>query len=232
RKLNLVNERQTRPGEFTPANAFVLHPYGRYCNANKFAGEVDTFEAMEHVKKHYPIDENRIVARGFSMGGAACWQFATHFPDVWCAAAPGAGFAESAEFLNIARERVPPPEHERKLWHLYDATDYALNLFNLPTVAYSGEIDRQKQAAEIMAKALKEQTGIALTHIIGPGTGHSYHPEAKKEVERRIDALAAKGRRRDGPSLMKFTTYTLRYARCQWLRIDGLEKHWDRAEVD
>src|SRR5947199_9735706 len=56
---------------------------------------------MDHVKKHYPIDEGRIVARGFSMGGAACWQFATHYPDVWCAAAPGAGFSETAEFLNV-----------------------------------------------------------------------------------------------------------------------------------
>ena len=58
----------------------MLHPYGRYCNANKFAGEIDCFEALDHVKKHYPIDEDRIVMRGFSMGGAACWQFAVHYP--------------------------------------------------------------------------------------------------------------------------------------------------------
>ena len=117
-ELSFVNERQTRPGEFTPPHAFVLHPYGRYCNANHFAGEVDTFEAMEHVKKHYPIDENRVVARGFSMGGAACWQFATHFPDVWCAAAPGAGFAETPEFLNnFQNERVQPTPWEKTLWH-------------------------------------------------------------------------------------------------------------------
>ena len=33
-------------GEFAPSNAIVLHPYGRYCNANHFAGEIDTFEAQ------------------------------------------------------------------------------------------------------------------------------------------------------------------------------------------
>ena len=48
-------------------------------------------------------------------------------------------------------------------WHWYDCTDYALNLFNCPTVAYSGEIDRQKQAADMMARALSEE-GIELTH--------------------------------------------------------------------
>ncbi len=32
-------------------------PMGRYCNANKFAGEIDTFECLDHAKKHYRIDE-------------------------------------------------------------------------------------------------------------------------------------------------------------------------------
>jgi pimeloyl-ACP methyl ester carboxylesterase len=229
-ELKFVNDRQTNRGQFSPPNAFVLHPYGRYCNANKFAGEVDTFEAMEHVKAHYPIDEDHIVARGFSMGGAACWQFATHFPDVWCAAAPGAGFAESAEFLNIARERVQPPDYEKKLWRLYDSTDYALNLFNLPTVAYSGEIDRQKQAADIMAKMLNAER-MDLTHLIGPQTGHAYQPETKKEIDRLIDTLAAKGR--DAlPRVVKFTTPTLRYNRSFWVRVDALERHWDNARIE
>jgi|TARA_B110000037_G_scaffold217173_1_gene277623 predicted peptidase len=38
----------------------------------------------------YPIDDDRIAVRGFSMGGAACWQFAVHYPDLWFAANPGA----------------------------------------------------------------------------------------------------------------------------------------------
>ncbi len=88
-ELNFITDRQRSPGEFTPPNAFVLHPYGRYCNANKFAGEIDLFEALEDVESHYPIDEDRLVMRGFSMGGAACWQFAVHYPSLWVAAAPG-----------------------------------------------------------------------------------------------------------------------------------------------
>ncbi|MEO8429240.1 MAG: hypothetical protein ABI651_19290 [Verrucomicrobiota bacterium] len=42
--------------EFAPADAFELHLYGRYCNASKFAGEVDAFEAMDDVMRHYRID--------------------------------------------------------------------------------------------------------------------------------------------------------------------------------
>src|SRR4051812_5822005 len=152
-ELSFIDGRQKSTGEVTPREAFVLHPFGRYCNANRFAGEVDTFEAIEHVKKNYAIDEDRLVARGFSMGGAACWQFATHHPGVWCAAAPGAGFSETADFLKVFQgEKLKPAWYEQKLWHWYDSTDYAGNLVNCPTVAYSGEVDRQKQAADLMDK--------------------------------------------------------------------------------
>lgn len=230
-ELSFLDQRQKSPGEFTPPHAFVLHLYGRYCNANKFAGEIDTLEALAHVGKHYPTDDNRLVARGFSMGGAACWQFAVHYPSLWAAAAPGAGFSETPDFLKVfQKESLQPSDYEKTLWHLYDCTDYALNLFNLPTVAYSGEIDSQKQAADMMAAAMKKE-GLDLVHIIGPKTGHRYHPQAKEEINRRIDAVVARGRN-PVPETVRFTTWTLRYNECFWLMIDGLEQHWQRARVD
>lgn len=230
-EVNFIRDRQSSSGEFTPPDSFVLHPYGRYCNANKFAGEIDLFEALEDVKKHYPIDDDRLVMRGFSMGGAACWQFAVHYPGMWVAAAPGAGFSETADFLKVFQnESVQPTWYEKKLWHLYDCTDYAPNLFNCPTVAYSGERDRQKQAADMMAKALLSE-GIELAHIIGARAGHNYTREAKAEINRRIDRIAAAGRD-PLPSTIHFTTWTLRYNRYSWLQIDGLEQHWEQARVD
>jgi pimeloyl-ACP methyl ester carboxylesterase len=230
-ELNFITDRQRSPGEFAPRDAFVLHPYGRYCNANKFAGEIDLFEALDSVRKHYPIDEDRLAVRGFSMGGAACWQFAVHYPGRWAAAAPGAGFAETADFLKVfQQEKVQPPWYEQKLWHLYDCTDYAVNLSNCPTVAYSGEIDRQKQAADVMAKALAAED-MTLTHIIGPRTAHAYERHAKAEVERRVSSIVRRGRD-PVPRRIRFTTWTLRYNRCLWLTVDGLGRHWDRARVD
>jgi len=230
-ELNFIDGRQTAPGEFTPPNAFVLHPYGRFCNANKLAGEIDLFEAIDDVKKHYPIDENRLVMRGFSMGGAACWQFAVHYPSVWAAAAPGAGFAETPEFLRVFQnEQVRPAWYEQKLWHLYNCTDYALNLFNCPTVAYSGENDRQKQAADVMARALQDE-GIELVHVIGAKAGHQYTTDAKAEINRRIDRIVDADR--DAvPTKVCFTTWTLRYNRSCWVQIDGLEQHWVKARVE
>jgi pimeloyl-ACP methyl ester carboxylesterase len=230
-ELNFLNGRLTSPGEFTPPHAFVLHPYGRYCNANHFAGEIDTFEALEHAKKHYSIDDNRMVARGFSMGGAACWAFAVHYADRWAAAAPGAGFAETSDFLRVFQsEDYQPPWYEKKLLHWYDCTDWAGNLIHCPTVAYSGDKDKQKQAADLMVKACAAE-GIDLVHVIGPGTGHAYHPAAKAEINRRIDSIVSLGRD-PAPRHVRFTTWTLRYPSMHWVRLDGLKEHWERARVD
>jgi dienelactone hydrolase len=228
-ELNFLAQRTRSFGEFAPANTIVLHPYGRYCNANKFAGETDLFEALAHVREQYNIDENRIAVRGFSMGGAACWQFAVHYADLWAAAAPGAGFAESAQFLNLSPSELRP-WYQTNLWHLYDCTGYAANLLNCPVVAYSGEIDKQKQAADMMAAALAEE-GIELAHVIGPQTAHKYHPAAKDEINRRIDNIMNRGRN-PVPPKVRFTTWTLRYNRMHWVTVDALHEHWARARVE
>ena len=230
-EVNFLWDRQRNPERFRPADTLVLHLYGRYCNANKMAGEVDLFEALADVQKKYRIDANRIAVRGFSMGGAAAWHFAAHYAGRWAAAAPGAGFSETAVFLKVFQnEKVAPPWWEQKLWRMYDATEYAANLYNLPVVAYSGEKDRQKQAADIMAEYMAKE-GLTMTHVIGKDMGHTYSPEAIDEINRRMDAIVARGRTAY-PSKIRFTTYTLRYNRMKWVVVDALDKHWEKARVD
>src|SRR5437762_6047092 len=162
-------------------------------SATKFAGEVDVFEAMDAVRAHYDIDASRIVVAGVSVGGASAWHLATHHAGLWCAASPGAGFAETALFAKVADDKEPPPWWEQKLWRWYDATVYAGNLFNCPTIAYSGEIDAQKQAADIMEKYMAAE-GLKLVHLIGPQTAHKYHPETRQEIAARLDKLVQQGR--------------------------------------
>ncbi len=230
-ELDFINGRQKSPGDFTPPDAFVLHSYGRYCNGNKFAGETDVFEALAQVRRQYPIDENRLVVRGFSLGGAACWHMAVHHAGLRAAAAPGAGFSETPDFLKVFQnEKLKPAWYEQKLWHLYDCTDWAMNLYQCPTVAYSGENDKQKQAADLMARAMARE-GLELVHVIGPKMGHSYDPGSKQEINRRIDSVVARGRNAVPPHV-RFVTWTLKYNRMNWVVVDGLEQHWERALVD
>jgi len=230
-ELSFINQRSRSKGKIKPPNGIVLHPYGRYSNANKFAGEVDLFEALDHARKYYRIDDDRILVRGFSMGGAACWQFAVHFADQWVAAQPGAGFSETPDFLRtFQKETLTPTPWEKTLWHWYDCTDWAINLSNCPTIAYSGEIDKQKQAADIMVKAM-DQVGLDLVHIIGPGVAHKFHPDSLAEIESRLAIIADKGRVRT-PRVVRLTTWTLKYNRMNWVTIDEMSEHWKRAQVD
>lgn len=229
-ELAFVADRMKNTGEFAPADAFVLHLYGRYCNGSRFAGETDFWEALEEVQRRYPIDEDRLVVRGFSLGGASAWHFAAHHAWRWAAAAPGAGFSETAEFLRVfQQEQLRPAEWEQKLWRLHDATANALNVAMVPLVAYSGEEDRQIQAAEAMRSALRAE-GMELTHLIGPRTGHKYEAGAKAELNRRLDALAALGRVRV-PREVRMVTHSLRYPKMAWVTVDALTEHWEPGRV-
>lgn len=225
-----IAERMSRIGRFAPQDTIVLHPYGRYSNAFKFAGEIDVLEALEHARRHYKIDNDRIAVRGFSMGGAGCWQMAVHYPDLFFAANPGAGFSETPEFLRFfQKETLAPTRFERKLWRMYDCPGYVDNLFQLPVVAYSGELDIQKQAADIMETALA-RIDLKLTHVIGAETKHTIDPSSMKIIEEKMDRLAEVGRPKL-PHELHFSTFTLKYNRMHWLTVTGLEQHWEQSNV-
>ncbi|MGV3659145.1 MAG: prolyl oligopeptidase family serine peptidase [Prosthecobacter sp.] len=230
-ELGFLDQRRKQQGQIAPKGALVLHPYGRYCCANKFAGEIDLLEAIDHANKFYAIDEDRVIVRGFSMGGAAAWQFAVNYAEKWCAANPGAGFSETPEFLGgFQNEDVSKaPWYQKKLWHWYNATDNALNLENCPTVAYSGEIDKQKQAADMMERALRGEN-VDLLHIIGPQTAHKIHPDSLIEIEKRLASIAAVGRDRR-PNEVHLSTWFLRYNKMHWVTVDALEQHWERGRI-
>ena len=228
-ELQFIQMRMTQKGEISPPKTIVVHPYGRFSNAFKFAGEVDVLAALEHAKSQYRSDDDRVAIRGFSMGGAGVWQMTVHYPDRFFASTPGAGFSETPEFLKVfQQETLSPPKWEQTLWNLYDAPGWVGNLRMIPTIAYSGEIDKQKQAADVMAAAC-EKEGITLTHLIGPQTAHKIHPDSKVEIERRLALLARQTSAT--PASVDFTTYSLRYNQCHWITIHGLIEHWKPARV-
>lgn len=228
-EMQFLAARLTQFEPFPEPGVLMIHPFGRYCNANKLAGEIDTLEAIEHAMREYSIDPERIAIRGFSMGGAAAWHLAVHYPDRWFAANPGAGFSETPEFLKVFQsETLQPYWFEQKLWQLYDCPVWVRNLRMLPTIAYSGALDKQKQAADIMAKAawdLPIRDRFEITHLVAPNTGHQVAPESRREIERRLK-LIDQHRGDFEPKSYSFTTCSLRYNRAKNLTIDALTEHW------
>ncbi|MCA9177031.1 MAG: prolyl oligopeptidase family serine peptidase [Planctomycetales bacterium] len=226
--VHFIHQRMRRAGQAQLPNAIVLHPFGRQCVGFKSAGETDVLEAVEHVVQRYGIDRERIVLMGFSMGGAGAWHLGAHYADHWAAVSPGAGFAETKRYNRIAENQLPN-SIEQALWGVNDVPGYVRNLFNVPVVAYSGELDKQIQAARVMEEAY-EQEGRTLPHRIGPGMGHKYHPDTLKSLLGEMAAAADAGRPR--PQRLSLQTQTLRYSRMYWAQVTGLQRHWQDSRVD
>src|SRR5262249_2196415 len=167
----------------------VLHVFGRGNNAYRWAGEADVFEAIEAVGRNYPVDDRRVVLRGFSMGGAGAWHLGLHHPSLWSSVESGAGFTESKAY---ARLRDLPPYQEKAL-HISVAVDCALHALDAPVAGYGGENDPQLQASTNIVEALKglgftlkteglltRGEGIDFLRVVGAGVGHQVDPASAK----------------------------------------------------
>ena len=227
-ELVFLNERQNRIGDYAPKNTVVLHPFGRHCNAFKFAGETDVYEALDAAKRLVSVDDDRIALRGFSMGGAAVWHIAAHDPARWFAVNPGAGFVDTIVYQNWSEKKPYPITGMRqKLLQIYDVLPWASNLQNTRLVAYSGEVDKQRQAAERVTDVLSQRS-IPFEHVIGAGMAHKIDDASKDKVnallERYVDEVKPK-------MDVSFVTYHLRHHQAAWLSVEGLVQHYHPGEV-
>lgn len=228
--LNQCRKRSQAFGGFfkDQDEAIVLHPFGRQCVGWKHAGEIDVFEAIEAVKADYPIDPDRVILAGFSMGGAGAWHIGAHYRDRFCGVHAGAGFAETKEYNKLTPDQYPA-EHEQILWQVYDVPHYVHNLLNGPLLAYSGAKDKQKASADLMARELSK-AGHTLRHVVAPDTEHKYTAEAVAEIRTWLSETWKAGRGRPA-RVVRWQTPTLRYGSYDWLRFTGLEAHWKGAEA-
>ena len=228
--LHFIADRLSKAGKVVPENAIVMHPFGRQCIGYKSAGEIDVIEAIDFICQEYPIDKSKIVLMGFSMGGAGVWHIAAHYGERFIAASPGAGFAETARYQRLKPEDFPP-KYTQMLWGVYDVPGYVRNLFNLPVVAYSGEVDKQIQAARVMEEAYQSE-GRKLKHLIGPGMGHKYHPDTLQELLAAMDAVVSREAKGNSSAEAYIQTRHWRYGARQGVEIDGLQSPYEDTRVD
>jgi pimeloyl-ACP methyl ester carboxylesterase len=210
--------------------------YGRGNNAYRWAGEMDVFEAMNtffaeeriHNSGDQP-DHHRVVLRGFSMGGAGTWHLGLHLPGSWCVMGPGAGFTTTHDYAWKGKKELP--DYQERCLRIYDAIDYVENARVIPIVAYSGGNDPQKVAADNIENRLKQLKIDRMTHLVAPGLGHTFPADWFKKANTLWAEHAAKGRDLY-PKKVSFVTYTMKYPTCDWVWINGMEKHYEKAMVN
>ncbi len=176
--LHFICERLDKNGEVVPSGAMVLHLWSPVCGY-KSAGETDVLEAIDLCARITPSTKTESCSSAFRWVVLVCGtsQHTTRI-DLW----------QPVRSRVCGNSPIPkpqtdnfPPKYEQMLWSVYDVPGYTRNLFNLPVVAYSGELDKQIQAARVMEEAF-ESEGKTLRHLIGPGMGHKYHPDVLNDL--------------------------------------------------
>jgi pimeloyl-ACP methyl ester carboxylesterase len=229
--------------------------FGRVNGAGwHWAGEADIFEAIAAVEKRFKIDDKRIMLRGFSMGGEGAWHIALHYPDRFAAAEVGAGtWSRRAETPGFQ----PYQYATLKIWE--NMPDWALNIYNLPLAGHDGDSDTQipslpgpppgapnrgQLESSLRTRAQLERegfpsagepdflraTGVPGIFLISQNTGHGTSPLVRQRLDAFLKEWGDKGQ--VSPDHLRFLTYTTRYNRDYWASLDGLEKHYERAEID
>lgn len=209
-----------------------LHPLGRVENCYRWAGETDVFEAIEAAGRNYRIDRDRIVLRGMSMGASGTWHLGLKHPDRFVAIGPYCGYVDTHRFSETPIPGFikvgPLPPHQEIGLHMLDSVDYAANAGVVPVIAAIGDKDIFFQSHVHMGEAFTRE-GMRMTNLISPGTGHVIDPVTHREQMRLVGEHAGKGINHD-PKQLRFVTWTLKYNRCHWLEMLGLERHYVRAE--
>jgi hypothetical protein len=218
-----------------------LDCFGRINGAGwHWAGEQDVFESIAAVKKRFNIDGKRIMLRGFSQGGEGAWHISLHHPDRFAAVEIGAGTVS-----RTAQQRPDLKPYQLATLRIWEnISEWALNIHNLPLAGHDGENDPGQLESSLRARAQLEKEGFPSVGdpdylrsqgapglwMVSKATGHGTSPL----VRQRLDAFLKEhgDRGQSSPDHIRFLTYTTRYNRSYWVSLDGLEHHYERAEVD
>jgi hypothetical protein len=102
----------------------------------------------------------------------------------------------------------------------------------VPIVAYSGEIDKQRRAAENIQAELKK-LGLAdrMTHLIGPGLEHKFPPEWVKASEGLI-RKHLESPREEFPASERIVTYTAKNGHGRNVHIIAQETGYEQSSAD
>jgi len=253
----IFNQQTFRPGNVPVADQGQIQVdlFGRINSAGwHWAGEADVFEGIAAVRKRFNIDGQRILLRGFSMGGEGAWHIALHYPDRFAAAEIGAGtWSRRSEMPGLQ----PYQYATLRIWE--NMEQWALNAFNLPLAGHDGDADTQiaslpgprpgtptrgQLESSLRARAQLEKEGFAAEgepdflrmkgtpdiFLISQNTGHGTSPLVRQRLDAFLGEWGDKGQ--TSPDHIRFLTYTTRYNRDYWVTVDGLDQHYERADID
>ncbi len=197
-------------------------------------GEVDVYEAIEAVRAHFSIDPDRISVTGTSMGGAATWFHASHYPDFWAAAIPVCGYCDYKLWDKPGGFTYPCQFWEEFSWTSRGAAYRVGNFRPLSLRFVHGEWDRAvgggvpvEHSRQMDRKLTAE--GIPHAYVELPKRGHNCLDPATRVQN--IQWLLKQSRVQI-PDRLSLTVHTLRHNRSHWLRVQQQITYGQESTVD
>jgi predicted esterase len=215
---------------FPETGFVVLTPYGRGESAGyNGIAEGDVLRAMDHVQRAYRVDPDRVHLTGLSMGGGGTWHIGLRYPDRFASISPVCGVAD----LDLMPQAAAAGPLDRELMGLTGYSRIVENAANLPVFVFHGDEDdavpvaASRRMVEAFAKA-----GLAgnVRHFELPGVTHFSWDFAYRDgaLFRRLSGI----RRNPAPERVVYSTFSPRYNRAYWLRVDRIDRGLALARVE
>jgi pimeloyl-ACP methyl ester carboxylesterase len=221
-------------GVATDDDYLEVYPLGRVENGYRWAGETDIFEVIEAVSRHYKIDRDRIVLRGFSMGASGTWHVGLKHPDRFVALGPYSGYVDTHKFSAELADRGfavgSLPSYQEMTLTLLDAVRYAANAGIVPVIAAHGGEDGSALRNHLNMATIMAAEGQQMVNLVAQGSAHVIHPVTRAKQLELIKFYADRGLDH-APRQLHFVTWSLRYNRCHWLELLQLDEHYTRTEM-
>jgi dienelactone hydrolase len=209
----------------------VLTPYGRGESAGyNGIAEGDVLRALDHVQKAYRVDADRVHLTGLSMGGGGTWHIGLRYPDRFASITPVCGVAD----LDLMPWTAGRGSLDRELMSLTGYTRIVENAGNLQVFVFHGDEDDAVSvvASRKMMEAF-EKAGLAgrSAHYFElPGVTHFAWDFAYRDASlfRRVEGI----RRNPFPERVVYSTFSPRYNKAYWLRVDRIDRGFVLARVE
>lgn len=204
-------------------------------------GRQDAIEVLNLAKKAYPHDPARVSLTGHSMGGHGTWYVGAHYPDLFGAIAPSAGWISSFTYADARRVTGDDPVSRilRRAANVGDTAQLVRNYSALGVYALHGDADDNVPPTEArdMVKLISPfHRDYVLKEVPGQNHWWDLSDEAGADAvdyAPMMDFLARHAR----PSMdqvreVEFLTFNPEAsARCHWATIESQVVSMEVSEI-
>ncbi len=216
---------------FPEVGFIVVTPYGRgeVAGYNGIA-EGDVLRAMDHVQRAYNVDPDRVHLTGLSMGGGGTWHIGLRYPDRFASITPVCGVAD----LDLMPWTAGRGALDRELMSLTGYTWIVENASNQQVFIFHGDEDDAVPvvASRKMMEAFEKAglVGQSAHYFELPGVTHFAWDFAYRDASlfRRVEGI----RRNPFPERVVYSTFSPRYSKAYWLRIDRVDRGLTLARIE